>query len=238
MVIKVDNIKEKKRNYFMTSDEAKILWKYSKRWGSKFQVMIGLALFRGMRISEICAVNLYDFQDQNFQKLNIILSKSHISDNFPILKEFNELLHNYIMRNKHMFKDGYIFPFYNSRKKANHMSEKTAGALFCKLRKIIGKDYPEFLERIQDKAKGDSVNRYRIGWHSCRRFFETKLYDKYKDVRIVANIMRYRDWKTVQVYVDPYEIWKKEQELLNDTFGDFFQDLNQVGMGQTKLTSF
>ncbi|MCH8135373.1 MAG: helicase [Proteobacteria bacterium] len=47
----------------MRDEEAAILWQATRRWSSKFQVMLGFALFRGMRIGEICAINLYDFQN-------------------------------------------------------------------------------------------------------------------------------------------------------------------------------
>lgn len=237
-MIRVEKVKEKKANYFMTTEEAKILWQYSKRWSSKWQVIVGLALFRGLRISEIVAMNIYDFQNDNFNKLNIILSKSHIQDEFPILEEFNKLIKNYVLRNKHMMKDGWLFPFYNSNKEG-HMTVKTASALFCKMRKIIGKDYPQFLDSKEFELKtGRKKNRFRISFHSCRRWFETQLWDKYKDKMLIRDMMRYRDSKVVDVYIDPYEIWKNEQNILQSTFGELFQDFNNVGQGQMKLTSF
>lgn len=237
MVIKVENIRKKKANYFMTTEEAKILWQYSKRWSSKFQVMVGLALFRGMRIGEICACNIYDFQNDNFQKLNIILEKSHIRDEFPILAEFNELLKDYVLKNKHMMKDGYLFPFYNSNKYSVHMTTKCAEALLAKLRKTIGKDHPSFLENTPSE-NNPNYRRYRIGWHSCRRWFETRIWERYKDKMLLRDVMRYSSSKVVDVYIDPYETWKREHELLQDTFGELFQEFNVIGKGQTKLTMF
>jgi len=221
----------------MTDDEACILWQYSKRWSLKFQIIIGLALFRGMRIGEICATNIYDFQNANFQKLNIILEKSHISDDFPILSEFNKLIKEYILTNRHMMKDGYLFPYYSSRRKANHMTTPVAEALFSKLRKIIGKDHPSFLDRFQC-ANNFKMHRYRIGFHSLRRWFETRLWDKKRDKMLIRDIMRYSSSDVVDVYINPYEIWKKEGTILEDTFGELFANFNNISKGQTKLSNF
>lgn len=235
MVIQVNKVKEKKRNYFMTDEEAKILWQYSKKWSSKFQIILGFALFRGMRIGEIMAINLYDFQNESFQKLNIILEKSHIADNFPLLNDFNKLLKKYVLKNKHLFKDGYLFPYYSSKKHSPYMSVKVAEALFSKFRKIVGKNHPQFLDKV---IVNKNYHRYRIGWHSCRRWFETRIWDKYKDKMLTRDIMRYSHSKVVDVYINPYEVWKNEMQILENTFGSLFQEFNRVSKGQMKLDRF
>ena len=237
-MIKVDKINRKRTNYFITDEEARILWQYSKRWGTKFQVMAGLALFRGMRIGEIVSTNIYDFQNEEFQKLNIILEKSHILDEFPILKGFNGLIKEYVMKNRHLLKDGYLFPFYISRR-LPHMSTAVAVGLFCKMRQIIGKDYPEFLDRQEIiNSKGKTIYRYRISWHTCRRWFETRIWEHYKDKMLLRDLMRYKDSKTIDVYINPYETWKKESDILNSTFGGLFDNFNNVAKGQTRLNTY
>lgn len=239
MALTVKTIKEKRMNYFMTTEEAKILWQYSKRWCMKWQVILGFALFRGMRIGEICAINIYDFQNSKFNKLSIVLEKSHIQDEFPILKDFNELVKEYVLKNRHMLKDGYLFPYYTSKKRAPHMHPHVAQTFFCKMRCIIGKEHPEFLEKIQFVSeKGHIQNRYRISFHSCRRWFETQLWDKHKDKMLIRDIMRYKESETVDLYIDPYEVWKNEDKILEETFGEIFNDFNHIRKGQTKLTAF
>lgn len=238
--MKADNGREvKRRYYFMTDEEAKILWQYSGRWSTKFQVMLGFALWRGERISEIVAKNIYDFQDDNFELVRSRLAKSNIVDNFPILKQFAPMIQDYIQYNKHTFKDGYFFPFYSSRAKAPHMTSQTAIALFAKLRKIIGKDYPNFLESFDFECKNGKVQkRYRIAWHSCRRWFETKLDDSGCKQSEIQHIMRYKDQKTVATYLDPYRVWKREPEILNKSFGSLFQEFSNFEKGQTKLSEY
>lgn len=188
-----------------------------------------------MRIGEIVATNIYDFQNDNFQKLNLILEKSHIKDQFPILSEFNILLKEYVIKNRHILKNGYLFPYYCSKKYSDHMTTNCAVALFCKLRKIIAKDHPNFLDRVPIK---NNRYRYRIGLHSCRRWFETTIWNKYKDKMLLRDIMRYGSSKVVDVYINPYETWRNEQQILDNTFSSIYQDFNMVVKGQTKLSAY
>lgn len=236
MVISTKRIRER-RNYFMTTDEVKILWTYAKRWGSKAQLLFAFALFRGMRIGEICAINILDFSE-DFKSLKVIHEKSHIQDTIPLIPELTELTKTYIMKNKHLLKDGYLFPFYSSRRYAPHLTTKVAESIFSKLRKNIGKDYPGFLERNMLPSKGCIHYRYRIGFHSCRRWFETRIYENIKDRKKLADIMRYLDVSTVDTYIDPYETWKKERSILGTTFSEHFNFLELLGKGQTRLGEF
>src|SRR3990167_98862 len=237
MVIKVNRVKSKKINCFMTDEEAQILWQWSKRFGLKMQAMMGLALFRGMRIGEITATNIYDFQNDNFEKLSIILQKSHILDEFPILKGFDEMLKEYVIKNLHLFKDGYLFP--SHLQKWQHIDTKVAVWMFCELRIAIGKEHKQFLDRREIiNSKSKTIYRYRITWHSCRRWFETRIWERYKDKMMLRDIMRYKESKTVDVYINPYEVWKREGEILNSTFGSLFKDFNNISRGQMKITSW
>lgn len=296
MVINVSKIRAKRRNGFMTDKEVEILWKHCMKWSDKWMAILGFALFRGMRIGEIVACNLYDFQNENFHKLNIVLEKSHIGDEFPLLNEFNILLKKYINNNRHTMKNGYLFPFYNTKKTVSHMNVNSAIAMFAKIRKEIGKDHPQFLDKttylltkylilkyinegikdpaiiakkisknqhnIRDKisklkkegylnlfnqltSKGKEYiseerygSRHRISWHSCRRWFETRIWNNYKDKMMLRDIMRYQNSKVVDVYIDSYEVWKNESTILEDTFSSFFQKLSNVQRGQTKLQKF
>lgn len=191
-----------------------------------------------MRVGEILAINIYDFQNSKFEKLRVIFEKSHIQDEYPILKEFNQLVKEYVLKNKHLMKNGYLFP-YGSKKVSNHMTTESAGALMCKMRHIIGKEHRAFLDHTlwQDKT-GITHKRYRIGWHSCRRWFETKLWKQYKDKMLIRDVMRYSESRVVDVYIDSYETWQKEQEILQNTFSDIFDHFQNTTKGQTKLTEF
>ncbi len=54
----------------------------------------------------------------------------------------------------------------------------------------------------------------------------------------LRDVMRYQSSETVDTYINPYETWKKEREILQTTFGDLFQNFNDVGKGQSKLSDF
>jgi integrase len=229
MVITVKNIKRRKNNYFMTQEEVKILWNYVNKWSSKFKLIIAFCLFRGLRIGEVVAININDFNEE-FTKLKIIIEKSHICDYLPLPKPLSEMTKDYIIHNATTFKDGFLFPYYSS-KRENHLSTKVAEAGFSKLRKEIGLKHPEFLEKV-------SATRYRISLHSCRRFFETCIYRKIKDKKALADIMRYLDSSTVDRYIDSFEIWRQEREILKETFESKIQNLNRIERGQTQLGEF
>lgn len=240
MVITCKETKTKRKNYFMTDKEAAILWQWGKRYSTEFQVMLGMALFRGMRIGEIVAMNIYDFEDSEFQNVRIILEKSHIDDKFPILKDFSIILQDYIMHNKHRMTDGYLFPYYSSRKKAPHMTAQNASALFNALRAKIAVKHPEFAELsgAKYKNKEGKIFRYRINWHSCRRWFETRIWDRYKNKMMLRDIQRYSKSSTVDVYIDPYEVWKNESTILDTTFAPLFAEFNSRARGQATLQAF
>lgn len=234
MVIIVKEIKEKKPNYFMTDKEVRLLWKSTKdKWSFKFSMMLGFALFRGMRVGELVAINITDF-NRDFTKLRVIFEKSHIEDWLPLTPQLTEMVKGYITKNR-PFKDGYLFSFYNSKKKAPHMTAGVAEAFFSKMRKIIGRDHPEFLEKKNFK---NGYTRYRITFHSCRRWFETRIHDNIKNKKKLADIMRYIDANTVDTYLNPYETWKEEKTILKSTFEHYFAAFNDFSKGQTMLTMF
>jgi integrase len=234
--------KQKKPNYFMTTEEAMTLWHYSALWGSKWQILIGLCLFRGLRVGEAVAVNIKDFKDDNFNELRVIMEKSHIIDDLPIVKGFDNHLRDYIKDNLHLMKDGWLFPAHSSQSRTQHITTGMAMNKLYKMRLVIGKKHPSFLETVKfpgsKNTNAEVYQRYRITFHSLRRWFETNIWDKYKDKMLLRDVMRYSHSKTVDVYINPYEVWKKERELLNTVFSDLFYDFETVAKGQTRLTMF
>lgn len=234
MVIKTTSIRKKRPNYFMTDNEVGILWKHIwKHYSTKYGVMLAIGLFRGLRIGEICAVNVLDLK-QDYTKLRVIMSKSHIEDDLELIPQLSNIIKEYVYKNHYTFKDGYLFPFYNNR--ANkHLDPRAAESWFAKVRQEIGKEHPSFLDhRILDNGQ----RRYRISWHSCRRWFETRIYDHNKDKKRLADIMRYLKINTVDTYIDPYETWKQERNILEGVFDERIRNLQNLQKGQTQLLVF
>lgn len=248
MVINITGeVKQKRTNLFLSREEAAILWAESHKWGLKWRCMLALAMFRGLRIKEIMNVQLHDLRtDSSGQMyLTVILCKSHIKDELPLLPEIASLLSMYIRNNIHLMKNGYLFP---NRTGSSGMSTESGGALFAKMRKDIARKHPSFAERrpvINPKTNEQRQDRlgrlswrYRISWHSCRRFFETSVWTdpRYgKDLMILRDIMRYRDTKSCEPYINSYELYANEVKFLQSTFGLVIKDFNLRGKGQTTL---
>jgi integrase len=152
-----------------------------------------------------------------------------MQQNRPIIKPLADMIKAYVYTNRHLLKDGYLFPFYTSRKKP-YMDTKTAEACFSKMRKIIGKDHINFLDKYEIHAEnGKVINRYRISFHSLRRWFETHLLHEDVSVYAIKEIMNYADYEPLNCYLNRFEIIDKEPEILNKAFASVFQSLNKDG---------
>jgi len=114
------------------------------------------------------------------------------------------------------------------------MTAKTASSCFCKFRKNLGKQDNCFM----DRHKSGKVWRYRIGFHSCRRWFETTIYDTIKDGKRLGHIMRYLDLRTVDTYIDPYKVWKEENNILKSSFDDVATSTRLIDKSQSQLSQF
>lgn len=79
------------------------------------------------------------------------------------------------------------------------------------------------------------ITRYRIGWHSFRRWFETHIWVKYRDLMCSKDMMRYSKVETVTTYVNPYELWCKEHELMKDVFAAKYKEFENMSHGQERL---
>lgn len=203
--------------------------------------MIGFALFRGLRIGEIRAINIKDFKNPEFNKIDVIIQKSNIKDEFPILEEFAAHLKTYIVENLHTFKGGYLFPTYTKTDKP-YICRGVSNDMFWKYRKKLMAKYPEFADKViyhgYNFKTGKKYEKHRVGWHSMRRWFETQLWEKGYKIAEISHIMRYKSPKTVYTYLDCYNTWKKEREILKDTFGLTFKDMIGFVEGQRTLVEF
>ena len=228
-----DNGREVKerRNYHMTTEELGLLFDYSKRWSSKFQLLVAICAFRGLRISEASSINILDFRDDNFDKLTYREAKTNkMQQNRPIIKPLADMIKAYVYTNRHLLKDGYLFPFYNSKSKAPHMTTGVAEAFFSKMRKIIGRDHINFLDKYEiNTENGKIINRYRISFHSLRRWFETHLLHEDVSVYAIKEIMNYSDYEPLNCYLNRFEIIDQEPEILNKAFSSVFETLNKNG---------
>jgi len=288
-------IKPKRKNLFVEDEEIAWLWHESKKY-PKLQLAIGFAMIRGFRSEEICAINIDDWRGTpDLTKIEAILEKSNIKDEFPIIKEFVVIVNEYIQKNLHLLKNGYLFSSYTSTKR-EHWDNNTFATLFARLRNKVGKNHPQILEKYktltarykilkvmdqgiihpkdirtkqggQEKAIRKQIDnlyqegfididsklttkgkeyiskehyaiRFRVSVHSIRRWFETTLYEKGLKPEEIADIMRYLDPRTVYTYLNPYKVWKNEKEILKNTIGEKFREIEMLSEGQVRLNRF
>lgn len=202
--------------------------------------MIGFALFRGLRIGEIRAINIRDFKNPDFNKIDIILQKSNILDEFPIIEDFAILLKKYVLENLHLMKDGYLFPTYSKLKKP-YIGKNVTNVMFYKYRQKLIKKYPAFAEQSSYWKYPKQIEpyyRYRVGWHSMRRWFETTLFEHGYKPEEIAQIMRYKDPRTVYTYLNLYNTYKEEKKRLNETLGNIFKNMIHFDENQKTISEF
>ena len=232
--------KRKRANSFITDQEAFILWKEAEYY-PKLQIMIGFGLFRGLRIGEIRALNIRDFKNSDFNKVDVIIQKSNIYDEFPLFDEFAIVLKRYITNNVHSLVNGYLFPRRHYDPIEPYLHRDVCNSMFHKFRKnhLIPK-YQQFAEKqsYYNQKTGKTYERHRVGFHSLRRYFETKLYENGLRAEEIANVMRYTSPKHVFAYLNAYDTWKKEKQILTDTFGDVFKNMLGFSEGQKQLSEF
>lgn len=140
--------RQRRKNLFVEDEEIGWLWHASKKY-PKLQLAIGFAMIRGFRSEEICAINIDDWRGTpDLLKIEAILEKSNIKDDFPIIPEFITILNEYIQKNLHLIKNGYLFSSYTSTKR-EHWDSNTLATLFARLRSEVGKEHPQILERYK-----------------------------------------------------------------------------------------
>lgn len=226
-----NKVKHKKRNLFILDSEAEIIYKEAAQYSQTMKIMVGFALFRGMRISEIRKLKIQNFKNEQFSQIEFQLSKSKIIDDFPIIKQFSIELEKYVKDNTFRMIDGFLFP----GKNGGPMKKSSAIWKFYKFRIKLAAKFPQFLEKANYES---GYIRNRVGWHSMRRWFETRLLLKGYTTFQVADIMRYSSEKTVRTYWNSYLTWMNERKMLENTFGDFFGHVSNISKGQTFLSDF
>lgn len=221
------------RNYHITTEELKLLFEYSRRYSSKFQLLIALCAFRGLRVSEALAINILDFSDTTFTKLTYREAKTNkMQHNKPIIQPLAEMIKAYVVTNSHRLSDGYLFPYHNKKQKRPYLRTEVIGAWMAKLRNLVGKDHPAFLEGYTVKAEsGKTLYRYRIGFHSFRRWFETHLHDSTNDVYTVKEVMSYADFAPLNAYLNRSRVLQREGEILHKAFTPLLQELSSQEPG-------
>jgi integrase len=223
---------KQKHDLHMTLEEWKIIMQHVRDNKSlKWYTFLSLLSFRGMRPAEACAVNILDFSD-NFTKLTYREAKTNrLRLNEPLIPDLAKLIKTYIVLNRHMLVDGYLFPYYKKKSKGKpYMSRDSASAWFCEIREDIKQKYPGFDEHYFINTQMGIQKRYRVNLYSFRRFFETQIYRKNgRDVALIKEIMEYSSkFDPIPHYIKAVDSEANKYEAIENTFKELAGETIQV----------
>ncbi len=199
--IDIGKIKRVERDYFnedALNDIIKYLEKNIKKNRKEFDYMLSftfkLALFGGLRASEICSVRLKHFGKPYVSKSNgkkfislLILGKGDTEFTNPIRYDYIKNEYNYFKRNR---------------------NEKDL--LFKSIR---GKNLNRIHLYDYFKKISDELNLGKKGVHIVRRTFATRLNEFGVDIRNIQLLMRHTDIKTTAIYT------ARSQKQMEDAAG-------------------
>ena len=169
-----------------------------------------------------------DFSD-NFSKLTYREAKvNKLQHNRPLIEPLADMCRLYVKTCHKKFREGYLFHHYTRLKTVDlrpFMDIKTAGAFLTKLRRDIGKEYPQIMERyVFETDSGSTQTRYRVSFHSLRRWFETNLKEK-SDVYVVKEIMNYSKYEVLNSYLNRANVMTREKEILSEAFNPIAREV-------------
>lgn len=135
-------------------------------------LIIKMLYATGLRISELCRLNIEDIHDREF----VVIGKSKEPRPCYITEEVEEMIKEYIkMRN-----DNNPALFVSAQTGSQRLSPKTVQLMFRRIRRqlMIGKATP----------------------HTLRHSYCTKLLDCGVDIRHTAKLMGHQSWDTTKIY--------------------------------------
>lgn len=188
---------------YMTLEEVRHLWKVINEEGSLRDLCIfTLFINLGLRVSELCELNIDDFQE----KILIIRVRKGGKKNkiIPLNEETIKTLNEYLT-----YRENYINP-----KKVKEGSED---ALFLSA----------MYSRITPQAIRDSLNKYikkakinkNITPHKLRHTCATLLLKKGMSLRSIQKILGHKNIQTTQIYTHiDIDDMKESVDSLNDVF--------------------
>jgi len=205
----------------------------------KFKTIFLVMATTGLRIAEVCAIELRDFvPNTNFQQVRIKLEKKIKANTIVprILPEAGAaILRAWIRDNWHWIcsKGGYIFPSTNNR--SYHIRPNNVETWLSKRRKELDKQFPDigFLDiagfmRFKNPKFNHYTGKYetekpmyKLCCHSFRHFFATHISP---DPEKAYQILRHNDIRTTLQYRKEADIIQLETRLANELFNEQFFD--------------
>lgn len=247
VVVRVEN------DYFISDEELVIFFQFLKRYSLKWSLAASLIAFgAGFRISECMAINLADFRN-DYSSLTFREAKTNKVRTVPLIESVREAVRLYVDLEGHRLEGGFLFPTYSSSR-TPFMGRDSAVDVFWKIRQVLGVKFKSFHDRYSFVGHrclgcrrgfvgehvplkgcplcGGVINhyeyfRYRVGWHSLRRWFETHLHQELMEggeasgnaAYVVKVVMGYSKFEVLNSYLDKARIVQGKRELLEGCFG-------------------
>lgn len=231
-------------DYFMTDEEAMAILRYctDRKVSAHWKLAMNMLLFRGLRPSEVLAMNVRDFPglaELDFSRVWVRIAKTNEEVELYLVKPLADMVRDYLLepvgRSKYGAKarfsqlpSGYLFPkksmWFTERP---FMRSEDLGAFFSKVRKALWSRYPGFKER---SPKGV----YRIHPHTCRHWFQTRAALIEKDAYFLKELMHYKKLDTPLHYISSTALREKVPRFLEDNYGSVMRCA--VGLKRGQLT--
>lgn len=194
----------------------------------KQKTIFMLMAYTGLRVGECARVHISDLSlSSEHPQIRIENIKTKVIDHIDIIPKMCKVLEEYIETRKEKIEwnEGYIF--YTTRfDRRGHMSENVIRVLFREyaIKAGLNDTYYTIQAVGNQKAKKDGTRTlHRLSCHSLRHFYGTSIWNQTKDLVKLQKLMRHRNLKSTQVYVN------HTQKELRDTMLDVFESEELLG---------
>jgi len=202
----------------------------------KYKVAFALMCCTGLRISEVCNIELKDFVPNTRMTelwVNIAKKKTHNQISKRIIPEAcASLVRAYIRKYYPYIMDygnGFIFPKPNR----GHISPTNVRDFLAKKRKLLASLYPDkgfnevignaqYDHKVFGKEGKGSHPLYRFTCHSFRHFYAMHIS---KSPETASQILRHENPKTTARYRKEHNLYAVETQLTNELFNKDFHEV-------------
>lgn len=188
----------------------------------KHRTIFMLMAYTGLRVGECARVHISDLSlDSEHPQIRIKNIKTAVIDHIDLVPTIQKVLREYIHNHKDKidWNDGYLF-YTTKLGDRGHMCDGVIRVLFRNYAEKAGLNdvYYTVYATDNQRAKKDRTRAlHRLSTHSLRHYYGTSIWNQTKDLVKLQKLMRHRNLKSTQVYVN------HTQKELRDTMLQVFE---------------
>lgn len=210
-------------NRYLTDEELQQFFANLKGNHDRQRIIFLLLAYGGLRINEAVRVNIKDFTTPSFNALLVANTKTaNRKKGKPARIETVQLptwlglkLKEYLNQYGSKLKKGYLFFPDGHGSRQPHISKNAVRMFLTRKRRTLPTGFQETILTVNYKT-GRQQKHYRIGTHSFRRWYVTKIYkNSGNDIKLASQLARHKDITTTQVYIDGFELMQKAPLIIN-----------------------